>query len=309
MKSVNKYFDLAVSIWNKFWFSPKDLRPLAAMRILMCGTLLYTYIIRGLFNMNYFNGHWMVPREQALDLLQEMTRPPFAWFFWPDSWAGQVHFIFVVLLLLITLGLAVRPIIFLTWILHIGFLHRNYAVVYGADLIGSVFLLYLSGTQCCDAWTLKTRLFKWKEKITSNDLLNSVAYRVIQIQIMIIYAFTGFEKLKGTSWWDGTALWSVFGNTQIVIFDMSFMRRFPLFIAVLTFTTILYEIYWPAAVLTKARKPWLVIGVVFHIGICLLMNIWAFSFVMLATYFLFLNFDKDLKFAEPARLFLRRLKR
>jgi hypothetical protein len=188
--------------------------------------------------------------------------------------------------------LAVRPVILLAWVLHIGFLHRNYAVVYGADLIGYIFLLYLAGTQCCDVWTLKSMFFKWKEKIVSNDILNSAAYRIIQIQIMVIYAFTGFEKLKGTSWWDGTALWSVFGNTQIVIFDMSFMRLFPVVVSVLTFVTIIYEIYWPAAVMTKARMPWLITGVLFHIGIGMIMNIWAFSLVMLATYFLFIDFNK-----------------
>jgi hypothetical protein len=292
MNSARKYISQLLVYWNAFWFSERDLRPLAAMRILLVGTFAYLYIVRGLFNMHYFNGQWMVSREKALELIHPLTRPPFQWFFWPDAWAGSVHLVYVILLLLILLGLAVRPMIFLAWVLHIGFIHRNYSVVYGADMIGSIFLLYLSFTQCCDVWTLKKKLFKFKEKIKSTDALNSAFYRVMQIQISVIYAFTGFEKLKGGSWWDGTALWSVFGNPQLVTFDMTFMRMFPVLISVLTFTTIIYEIYWPAAVLSRARKPWLLAGLAFHIGIGFLLNIWAFSFVMLSTYFLFLNFDQ-----------------
>jgi hypothetical protein len=289
MKSVLKK---SLHWWNEFWFGARDLRALAAMRILVGATYFYIYLIRGLFNMDYFNGNWMVSREQAFELFHPLTRPTMTWFFWPDSWAGGVHTVFVILLLLITLGLAVRPMILLAWVLHIGFVQRNYAVIYGADLILTVFLLYLAGTQCCDVWTLKSKLFKFKEKIISTDPLNSVAFRMIQVHIAVIYAYTGFEKLKGASWWDGTALWSVFSNQQIIIHDMTFMRHVPWLISIITFTTILFEIYWPAAVLTKARNPWLIIGVLFHLTIGYLMQIWAFSMVMISTYFLFLDFNK-----------------
>lgn len=280
------------SWWDGFWFDPKDLRPLAAMRIVVAGTFFYIYLVRGLFNMNYFNGQWMVPRDRAFELFHEITRPYLTWFFWPDSMAGAVHSLYVILLFLILLGLANRPLMFFAWILHIGFIHRNYAVIYGADLMGTVFLLYLSMTKCCDVWTFKNKLFKQKNNWISSDWINSIGFRFIQIHIAVIYAYTGFEKLKGASWWDGTALWSVFGNPQIVVFDMTFMRNFPVLIAVTTFVTVLYEIYWPAAVLTKARNAWLLAGVMFHIGIGFLMNIWAFSLVMLATYFLFIDFNK-----------------
>lgn len=292
MNSVRNYTKQILKFWNQFWFSERDLRPLAAMRILLVGTFTYLYIIRGLYNMNYFNGQWMVPRDKALELIHPFMRPPFEWFFWPDAWAGPVHFLYVVLLILIFFGLAIRPMMMLAWVLHIGFIHRNYSVVYGADMIGSIFFFYLSFTRCCDVWTLKRKLFHFKEQILSSDPLNSAFYRIMQIQIAIIYAFTGFEKLKGGTWWDGTALWSVFGNPQLVTFDMSFMRMFPFLISILTFSTIIYEIYWPAAILTRARKPWLLVGVVFHIGIAIFLNIWAFSFVMLSTYFLFIDFDR-----------------
>lgn len=290
MKSV-------IKVWNHFWFAGRDLRGLAAMRILLAGTLFFLYLLRGFYNLSYFTPESMVPRDQALTLFHDFMRPPFGWFFWPDSLAPWAHALLVLLLFLITFGVAVRPMIFLAWVLQWGFIQRNYSVVFGADVISAIFMLYLSGTHCCEKWTLKNWL-KQKlgqkirpEKDISEDLLSSLCFRLIQIQIAVIYAYTGFEKLKGSTWWDGTALWNVFANTQMVVFDLSFMSSFPLVIALVTFSTLIFEIYWPMAVITGLRPLWLFFGLGFHLGIGALMNLWAFSFVMLSTYFLFVDFD------------------
>jgi hypothetical protein len=123
-----------------------------------------------------------------------------------------------------------------------------------------------------------------------DDVVSNSFYRVIQIQLCVIYAYTGFEKLKGNTWWDGTALWSVFANPQMVIWDMTWMSHFPLVIVFITFTTVLFEIYFPVLIwFEKTKRAFLYFGMVFHFGIGLLMSLFSFAFVMLAPYFLFLN--------------------
>lgn len=290
----------ALQFWNQFWFDSVSLYPLACMRILLCGNMFYIYLVRLIYNIDFYQEGSVIPRALALDMIPQFVRPVFAWFFWPDSMAYLVHVVFVVLLFLLTIGLAPRFLFLLTWILHMGFIQRNYAVLFGADPISAVFLFYLSFTQCSKVLSVKSLLFKKKKNLgagmtsvsgeMSTGLLTPVFFRLIQIQIAVIYAYTGLEKLKGASWWDGTALWSVFANQQMVIFDMSFMRNFPLVISVITFMTVLWEIYWPVMIsIRKLRYWWLVMGFLFHVGIGYLMALWGFSLVMLSTYFLFLE--------------------
>lgn len=129
------------------------------------------------------------------------------------------------------------------------------------------------------------------------DLLTPVFFRIAQIQICIIYMFTGLEKLKGPSWWDGTAIWTVIANPQMVIMDFTWMRYFPLLVSILTFTTVIFEVYFIAAMLNeKSRKIWLGLGFMFHLGIGLVMGLIPFSLAMISTYFLFFDHKKYFHF-------------
>jgi len=275
--------------WDHFWFAPQKLINLALMRILLIGTMLHLYFLRS-WNIEYFTDKSFMPRALAIESIDQFMRPSFAWFFWPDSWAGSVHGIYVVLLLLLFLGIGGRAVALAAWVLHMGFLERNYAAVFGADVIAGVFLFYLAFTDSCARLSV-LNLFKLNKPVRlESDFVSSMMMRMMQFQICIIYAYTGFEKLKGMSWWDGTALWSVLANPQMVEYDWTFLRHIPVVIAIGSFVSILFEIYFPAAMLNpRLRYGWLLLGVVFHLSIGLLMGLMHFSLVMISTYFLFIS--------------------
>jgi hypothetical protein len=200
-----------------------------------------------------------------------------------------MHALLVMFLVLLTLGIGGRWIMWLAWIIDMGFIQRNFSVNFGADIICSLFLFYMAFTQSCERLSL-LNFFKQKKSFRWSDSLSSCMIRMMQVQICVIYAYTGFEKLKGSTWWDGTALWSVLANPQMVAVDLSFMRAFPTAIAVMSFVTILFEIYFTPAVWSRSLKfPWLIMGFCFHMGIGLLMGLMPFSLAMMSTYFLFLD--------------------
>jgi len=277
--------------WDHFWFAPRKLINLALMRVLLIGTMLHLYFLRS-WNIAYFTDQSFMPRALALESIEEFLRPTWAWFFWPDSMAGAVHGVYVLCLLLLFLGIGGRALALFAWVLHMGFLDRNYAALFGADVISGVFLFYLAFSDSCARLSV-LNLFKKKKPVRlESDFLTSAMMRMMQFQICIIYAYTGFEKLKGMSWWDGTALWSVLANPQMVNMDWSFLRHIPLVIAIGSFTSVIFEIYFPAAMLNpKFRMPWLVLGLFFHLSIGLIMGLMHFSLVMISTYFLFLSPD------------------
>ncbi|RYZ64298.1 MAG: hypothetical protein EOP05_22265 [Proteobacteria bacterium] len=123
-----------------------------------------------------------------------------------------------------------------------------------------------------------------------SQLASSASVRLLQIQLCLIYAYTGLEKMKGPTWWDGTAVWTVLGNRQLFSFDISWVRNAPLLIALMTFGTVFFEIYFAALVwIPKVRKWILSLGVMMHTGIALSMGLFYFSLGMISTYFVFLK--------------------
>ncbi len=296
---VSKTYKSALQKINDFLFNNAAAEQLGVTRIILCGTLLFLACSRQL-NMDQYGLDSIIPRDMALSIYPEFYRPAFQYFFWPDALAPVVHFGLIILLLIATLGFSNRVLMLITWVLSQGFINRNYSMLFGADLIGTLFLFYLAFTQCHDKYSLRAFFFKKKvvvpyDENSFSSQVSSVFFRMMQFQLAIIYMYTGFEKLKGSTWWDGTALWTVFANPQFVNYDFIFLRNFPIFFSVGTFITLLFEVYFPAMMLFKTgRYIYLALGIFFHLMIGVLLSLMPFSLVMIGIYPLFLD-KKDIQ--------------
>ncbi len=165
------------------------------MRILLCGTMLYMYVLR-LFMMEYYTDASWIPRSMALEIMPDLYRPYFLWDFWPDSLNLVMALLLVAFLFLLMIGIGGRWLMWATWIINAGFLQRNYSVNFGADIIAALFLFYMSFTQSCERLSI-VNLFRHKTAFKMSDTLSSAMIRMMQVQICVIYAYTGWEKLKG----------------------------------------------------------------------------------------------------------------
>lgn len=275
---------------SDFLFSEGHFERLGVFRFVICGVLFYIACWRQL-NVDQYGPDSLIRSAQAFDVFSDFYKPYLKLFFWPDTWAASIHGLYIFLLALATLGLSNRPLMILTWVIAQGFIQRNFSVLFGADVIGTLFLFYLGFTRCNEYFSLR-RFFLSKKAIYNpnlwSDQLSTVFFRLLQIQLFTIYTYTGFEKLKGTTWWDGTALWTVLVNPQFTSYDLLFLKDFPLFFAIGTFVTIVFEVYFPVLVsIKRTRLLWLSLGVAFHLMIGLLLGLMSFSLVMMSTYILF----------------------
>ena len=290
---MNKLNGLVSKLWNKwenFWWAEVDGRSVIATRITFGISALGVSALR-FWNMDLFNEKSIALKNEALNLMDPFSKPSFSWNFWPDSWALPMQIILMVLLLLFTLGWTRRPLIFAAWVIHIGFMQRDYAASMGVDTMIMVFLLYLSFTQV------------WKK--SHYDGLSRVMFRMIQVHMAIIYFYTGLEKLRGSSWWEGSALWLVFNNTQITLWDLTWIAHFPVILAIFAHMTVLFELFFPAFVMNpKTKFYWLGLGLFFHLGIALTLDLWGFSGLMLSQYFLYIRkdeWDRIIAFFRPKK--------
>jgi hypothetical protein len=142
--------------------------------------------------------------------------------------------------------------------------------------------------------------------------LGSVAIRLAQIQVCVIYFYSAIKKLTGPSWWHGDAIWQVLANPLWARFDFSWMAACPTLVMFLTYSTLLWELYFPALIwVRRVRYPVLALGVGLHLGISLTMILPFFGLTMIATYTLFID-EGHIESAEKglrrgvARIFYRK---
>lgn len=121
-----------------------------------------------------------------------------------------------------------------------------------------------------------------------------------------LYGSTGGLKALQTgpgSWWTGTVLpyhlvdvW--FGNLPVGVA----ISAQPWLWMPMQWFTLLFELGFPLAVLLRRLNPlWLLLGLVFHLGVLALMNVGPFSFVALCAYPLLLHPEAGRRLWERQR--------
>lgn len=264
-----------VRAWDRFWFRSNQPRCMRAYRSALAWLLFafvsirtldlqFFYTEKGIFPWEVFQA--ITPADRQFTLLAVFPRS--------EIWTWCLHFAYLASLLCLALGRWSRVAAISSFLLHLSFVHRNMSVVFGIDLIANFALFYL-----CFA------------DYRGRSALGSVAYRFSQIQLCVIYFYSGVEKLKGTHWWRGEAIWDVAANSQLARMDFSWMASFPLAIVGLTYATLLWEIFFASLIWNKSLRPWLLAGgVALHAGIAFVVSLPFFGAIMVLSY---------LPFADP----------
>ncbi len=119
----------------------------------------------------------------------------------------------------------------------------------------------------------------------------TVATRLMQIHLCIIYLFGGIAKLRGEMWWDGSAMWFSAVAYEYQSLDLTWIGRYPFLGSLLTHITIFWETFYGFLVWPRWSRPWmLALAVLVHGGIALFLGMITFGFMMIVA---------NLAFVEP----------
>jgi uncharacterized membrane protein YphA (DoxX/SURF4 family) len=119
------------------------------------------------------------------------------------------------------------------------------------------------------------------------------AVRLAQIQLCLIYFYTGISKLDAngpSDWLTGEAVYWALNDITLTRFSYAAFPV-PLWICrVLSWATLVFEIGFPVLILLPRVRPWLlVVGVGLHTSIALTMHVGFFSPNILVYYGLFVS--------------------
>lgn len=282
------------NFWNWFWFdsaSDGDLKALGLFRLVFCFVMLIFYFTRGLDAAFFYGPNGILPAAYLDSVDFFRYHPTFIGKGWGESFSDLqiqwLHHLFLAMLLMQAVGLFTRFASLATFFLHIAFLNRNMSAMFGADMIGTFFLFYLCFTNASAHYSVDKFLKRANPLQTG---IGHIAYRFMQLQLCVVYGYSGLEKLKGTRWWDGSAMWDVLSMGTLQRWDLSFVAHFPILLSAAVYIVLIFEIYFPVLIwLKKFRLPMLLFGLQMHIGIFLFMNLPGFGFMMIALYILFLR--------------------
>ena len=116
--------------------------------------------------------------------------------------------------------------------------------------------------------------------------------RLIRAQVAVLYLSSGFFKLLGAAWRDGSAAhYTTSQNVYGRIFHVyAVPANFEWTFTLLTYLTVAWELAFPFLLWNRTNtRCALVTGVGMHLGIWATMEVGPFSWVMLASYVAFLD--------------------
>ncbi|HUE16213.1 MAG TPA: HTTM domain-containing protein [Planctomycetaceae bacterium] len=286
--------------WREFWFKPADPTPLAVMRILFGGMLLYTHFVWGL-NLDGFFGPngW-----QGDTLVRTVQEGQLAWSFWwwvPNGLRLTVHLVSLGILALYMLGAMTRVTSVLAYVITVSYAYRAPLANFGLDQINAIAALYLA-IGPSGAVLSVDRLWR-RYRTARSSLLAGItplvppvrrsaranfALRLMQVHLCVIYIFACQSKLQGESWWNGQAIWQAVSNLEYQSVDLTWLAWYPWLVNLLTHATIVWEMtFWALVWRPLCRPIVLLIGVAIHLGIGAFMGMWTFGLAMIFLYVAF----------------------
>ena len=186
------------------------------------------------------------------------------------------------------LGAAPRLCSAVIFVVHVSLHHRNPYIFNSGDRL---FLMLSSLGVFLPLGRVASLSALWRSRRPSATELPPAgiwSQRLIQLQICHVYWFSCFSKLRHAGWQQGTAMRDVLVSPVFSEWPVQLDASLPALL--LTWGTLLFEFGFPLAVFNeRLRRPALIAGVLFHLGIELSMKIPMFSAIMAVSYALFLQ--------------------
>lgn len=310
------------AIW-RFWIAPVRAEPAAAFRI----TIALIVLLDTGFSLLPWTADWFGPDGlYPADAFKAHVASDWRWSIIDPDWGVEaLRFTLFALMAAAALsvcGLLTRAATIVMWVLLVSVQARNPIILNGGDILLRAAAFYLMLMPAGASWSLDnvirrrvlrpvlpgvarklaaavfTDPSRWGEVVRGEPPTGWVrpwSLRLAQIQLCVVYFFTGVDKLRGVNLKDGFLGDWLGGHAAYRALNHGTIGRFALFgdwpwwlFAPGAWLTLAWEIAFPVLVLW-ARTRWyaLAIGVLLHIGIVATMEVTHFSFTTLAFYWLF----------------------
>ncbi len=184
----------------------------------------------------------------------------------------------------------------------------------------SLFLLHARLSQILDGGDGITQivliymllLLPYRAKFSPGEFqvwLHNLGVLAIALQLVIVYFVAGFEKAYGDWWQQGVAMYYI---TQVQWFTLPGANELftnPWLVTIATYGTMIFELMFPTAIISRIKLPWIVCGVLMHIGIAVIMGMIPFATIMSGLDLFLISDQEYMQIWQQGQLFLTNLVR
>jgi hypothetical protein len=220
-----------------------------------------------------------------------------------------LHGIHLAVIVLFTLGVCTRVTSVLTWLAALAYVQRNPLTLFGQDTMMNLCLFYLMFAPCGATWSVDWLIRRYRSgrdalaagrrpavETAPRPLISAnLVIRLLQVQYCIMYLSAGLAKLKGNSWWNGTAPWFCLTNPEFSPLHIPAFRSVLVwlcqdqhrwlwegYMSTMDLFTLILEIGLPFLVWTRLRPIMITGAILLHMGIAMNMGLVVFSLFMFA---------------------------
>ncbi|WP_425615953.1 HTTM domain-containing protein [Anatilimnocola sp. NA78] len=288
VNAIAEWFTAVWSAWNRFWFKPDQPHTLALVRICAGAMLLYTHLVWAI-NQQMFLGResWINgPTAALMNTTVDGRNYAWSYLYYVDSpfLLGVLNLAAVVVMFMLMIGFYTRVVSVLAFIITLSYCHRLTGSLFGLDQVNAMFATYLmigpsGAVYSVDRWLAERR--GTATPVVPSTMTN-IAIRLLQLHMCVIYLYGGIGKARGELWWDGSACWYAIANLEYQSHDLTWLVRYPWFIALLTHITLFWEVFYCFLVWPKLTRPiCLTLAVGVHLGIALFLGMPTFGLAMI----------------------------
>jgi hypothetical protein len=195
-----------------------------------------------------------------------------------------LHLAALVVFAFLTIGLFTRVVAPLACFVTLSYCHRLTGALFGLDQVNVMIATYLAIAPCGAIFSLDRYFAKRRDAAmpANAHVMTTIAIRLIQIQMCVIYLFGGIGKMRGELWWDGSAVWFAAANLEYQSVSLTWLVHQPWLIALLTHITVFWETFYPVLIWPRLTRPiFLALAVAVHGGIAIFLGMPTFGLAMI----------------------------
>ena len=184
------------------------------------------------------------------------------------------------------LGFRSRTCAATAWAMGMSFHTLNPWIENAGDSVRSIALLYLALSPCGAAWALDARGERGVE-------VHPWPIRLLTLQMMAIYFVNGLHKAVGIDWPEGRSIYHVMADFSLTRWSSAqWQLPYPL-TRLMTWAVLVWELCFPALMLSRWTRPaTLCVGVLFHVGLLVVLELGLFPLYMLCLYLPFVPWER-----------------
>ena len=228
------------------------------------------------------------------DVFQQRERRKFCVFAWlpqTDSSLYLVWSISLVASLGLLVGFYTRTSALIVFLTMISFTHRNQYVWHGGDNLQRIINFLLIFSHAGESLSIDAML-GGRHLLDVSVTADPWAWRLMQVQISVLYLRSVFWKMKGNLWRSGKAVWYPIHQDELSRSRVPDVLLHPVAIAFVTWSVMAAQLSVGTGVwIQEAVYPVLLVGIGMHLMLDLFLNLQLFSWTMICTYLLFVRPD------------------